>query len=254
MLAFAHRGGARHPDLIGLENTLTAFRHATALGYRYLETDVHVTCDGVLIAFHDAVLDRVSDLRGAIDQLTHDEVGKALIAGREHVPTLAELFDALPDARFNIDLKSAGAAAALVDFLDARQEPDRVLVGSFSRSRLNSFRRLSAGRIPTSAHPWEVAAFRLLPSARLARWLTHGRVQALQVPYKRGRFVVVTRGLVRRAHAAGIHVHVWTVDDPGEMRELLDRGVDGLVTDRTDLLKAVLIERGQWIHPRRDQT
>jgi glycerophosphoryl diester phosphodiesterase len=246
VLAFAHRGGAYHPDLEGLENTVAAFQHAVELGYRYLETDVHVTSDGVLLAFHDLVLDRVSDLKGEIASLTHAEIRKALIGGREHVPSLADLFEAFPRARFNIDLKSDGAVAALADFVAAHDAWDRVLVGSFSPRRLARFRRLTAGRVPTSAHPGEVVAFRLLPSGRLADLLTRGRVAALQVPHRRRRWVVVTPGLVRRAHAAGKHVHVWTIDDPDEMRELLDRGVDGLISDRTDVLRSVLTERGQW--------
>lgn len=245
-LAFAHRGGAYHPEIEGLENTLAAFTHAVALGYDYLETDVHVTRDGVLLAFHDTVLDRVTDREGAIATASYAEVREASVAGREEVPTLARLFDEFPEARFNIDLKSDGAVPALADFVAARAAWDRVLVGSFSARRLRRFRSLTAGRVPTSAHPLEVAAFRLLPSGRLADLVTRGRVAALQIPRRRGRLVVTTRGLVRRAHAAGKHVHVWTVDEPDEMRELLDLGVDGLFTDRTDVLKAVLTERGQW--------
>lgn len=246
VLAFAHRGGAYHPDLEGLENTLAAFRHAVDLGYDYLETDVHVTRDGVLLAFHDAVLDRVTDRCGEIAALTAAEVRAALVGGREQVPTLAELFDEFPDARFNIDIKADLAVEPLADFLGERRAWERVLVGSFNRRSLARFRRLVGRRVATSAHPGEVLAFRLLPSARLATALTRGRPAALQVPHRRGALTLVTTGLVRRAHAAGMHVHVWTIDDPEEMRELLDRGVDGLFTDRTDLLRAVLEERGQW--------
>jgi glycerophosphoryl diester phosphodiesterase len=121
-----------------------------------------------------------------------------------------------------------------------------VLVGSFSLRRMRHFRRLTGGRVPTSATPPEVVVFRLLPSARLARALTRGRVSALQVPHRRGRLRVVTPAVVRRAHRAGAHVHVWTVDDPAEMVELLDVGVDGLISDRTDLLREVLQQRHQW--------
>ena len=131
-LAFAHRGGAYHPEIEGLENTLAAFRHAVALGYTYLETDVHVTSDGVLLAFHDTVLDRVTDRTGSIAASTYAEVQRALIGGSEPVPTLGELFDAFPDARFNIDLKSEGAVEALAAFIEERDAWDRVLVGSFS--------------------------------------------------------------------------------------------------------------------------
>lgn len=246
MLAFAHRGGAYHPEVEGLENTLAAFRHAVDLGYRYLETDVHVTSDGVLLAFHDDVLDRVTDRTGRVATTTYAQVQQALVGQRERVPSLAQLLEAFPHARFNIDLKSPGAVAALAAFVAEHDAWDRVLVGSFSACRLERFRRLTGGRVATSAHPLEVAAFRFLPSARMARAVTRGRPCALQVPHRRGPLVVVTRGLVRRAHAAGVQVHVWTVDDPEEMRLLLDRGVDGILTDRTDILREVLRSRGQW--------
>lgn len=247
-LAFAHRGGVHHPDLAGLENTEKAFAHAVGLGYDYLETDVHVTGDGVLLAFHDAVLDRVSDGTGSLTDLTWAEVSAFRIGG-EPIPRLEELLDAFPEARFNIDLKSEGAVAALAALLDERSAHERVLVGSFSSRRLARFRRLTGGRVAQSAGPAQVALFRLLPSGRLARWLTRGRVAALQVPHRRGRLRVITPGLVRRAHAGGAHVHAWVIDDPVEMTELLELGVDGLMTDRTDVLKAVLVERSQWKDP-----
>ncbi|MBS2938036.1 glycerophosphodiester phosphodiesterase [Nocardioides sp. J2M5] len=245
-LAFAHRGGAYHPEIEGLENTLTAFAHAVALGYTYLETDVHVTRDGVLLAFHDTVLDRVTDRTGSVAEATYAEVQQALIGGSEPVPTLGELFDAFPEARFNIDLKSAGAVDALAAFVEERRAWDRVLVGSFSARRLEAFRRRTRGRVATSAHPLEVAAFVLSPTAAVARRLTRGQPRALQVPHRQGRFVVASERLVRLAHAAGVQVHVWTIDDPIEMNLLLDRGVDGIMTDRTDILRDVLRARGQW--------
>lgn len=245
VLALAHRGGAYHPEIEGLENTLAAFRHAVDLGYRYLETDVHVTADGVLLAFHDDVLDRVSDQQGAIASLTHADVSRARVGGREEVPTLVSLLDELPGTRFNIDLKADGAVRPLADLVAARGLEDDVLVGSFSASRLREFRRLTGGRVATSAAPTEVAAF-------LAGWPRRADFDALQVPHRRGRLVVASARLVRRAHAAGKHVHVWTIDAAEEMRELLDRGVDGLFTDRTDTLKDVLVERDQWLTFGRD--
>ena len=246
VLAFAHRGGAYHPEVEGLENTLAAFEHAVALGYDYLETDVHVTRDGYLLAFHDAVLDRVSDRQGEIARSTYAEVREALVGGREEVPTLGRLFDEFPTTRFNIDLKADGAVPVLASFIEARDAWDRVLVGSFSARRIRTFRRITRHRVPTAASPAEVVCFLALPSGRLADRLTGGRVAAFQVPHRRGPLVIASRSLVRRAHAAGKHVHVWTVDDPLEMAQLLDRGVDGLFTDRTDLLKEVLVTRGQW--------
>ena len=244
-LAFAHRGGATHPELVGLENTLTAFRHAHDLGYTHLETDVHATRDGVLLAFHDTVLDRVTDRHGPVEQLTLEEVRRARIGPAERIPTLAELFDALPAARFNIDLKADAAVTLLAAFADEHDVHERLLVGSFSHRRLRRFRRLTHGRVATSASPLEVAAYLVLPTA-VAERLTGGRFVAFQVPHRQGPLTVSGPRLLRRAHAANKHVHSWTIDDRAEMIELLDRGVDGLMTDRTDILRDVLAERGQW--------
>jgi glycerophosphoryl diester phosphodiesterase len=246
VIAFAHRGGAYHPEIEGLENTLAAFRHAVGLGYRHLETDVHLTRDGVLLAFHDAVLDRVTDRVGAIAELTLAEIREARIGGREEVPTFASLVEAFPDVRFNVDLKAPGTPAAMAALVEERGLHDRLLVGSFSRSLIREFRRLTGGKVPTAADPLEVAAYRFSPTLGLARRLGGRAFTAFQVPRRRGPLTLVTPRFVRRAHAAGLQVHVWTVDDPGEMAELLDLGVDGLFTDRTDVLKDVLEERGQW--------
>jgi glycerophosphoryl diester phosphodiesterase len=247
VIAMAHRGGATHPDLLGLENTNEAFRHAVALGYRYLETDVHASRDGVLFAFHDDVLDRVTDQVGPIAELTAARIRTARIGGGHAVPTLAELLEGFPDVRFNIDLKSESAVHPLVALLDRFDARDRVCVGSFSPGRMRLFRQLTEGTVATSATPAEVALVKGSPRAAVARAAlgTHGPV-ALQVPHRRGRFVLVTPAFVRRAHRAGLQVHVWTVDDPAEMLHLLDLGVDGLITDRTDLLRDVLVARGQW--------
>ena len=150
-----------------------------------------------------------------------------------------------PEARFNIDLKAAGAVPALPAFLAEREAWDRVCVGSFSGRRLRDFRRLTGGRVVTSASPGEVAAYKHLPSP-VARLVTRGQPRVLQVPHRTGRLTIVTARLVRRVHRAGLHVHIWTIDDPDEMNELLARGVDGLMTDRTDILRAVLTQSGRW--------
>ena len=249
--AYAHRGGALHPDLVGMENTMEAFRHAVKLGYTHLETDVHVTRDGVLLAFHDEALDRVTDVRGLIADMTYAEVQAARISRQHGVPTLAELFEAFPEVTFNIDLKSDGAVLAVAELLAATDHEGKVIVGSFSARRLKAFRRVTEGRVRTSAHPREVLAYLLAPTAGIAKRLTGARFDALQIPHHqrlRGpvSIRVASRGLVRRAHKAGKEVHVWTVDDPAEMERLIKRDVDGLMTDRTDVLKAFLEERGLW--------
>ncbi len=247
MLAFAHRGGARHPELSGLENTRTAFAHAVALGYRYLETDVHSTRDGVLVAFHDALLERVTDGAGSLRDL--DVADLAARAGQRSRagPDARRPRGAFPDARFNIDLKSDAAAAPLAALIHEHDLHDRVLVGSFSGRRLRRFRRArrAAGRhlrLPGRGRGVRRAPGPARPS--LAPAVVPPRCRC-PIAWSAG-VAVTTARLVRRAHAAGLHVHVWTVDDPDEMRLLLDRGVDGLMTDRTDILRAVLRERGLW--------
>ena len=245
VLAFAHRGGARHPDLTGLENTRAAFAHSVALGYAYLETDVHLTRDGVLVAFHDALLERVTDNTGAIGAVDSVALADVRVAGREQVPTLASLVEEFPGACFNIDLKADAAVAPLAAYVHDQALHDRVLVGSFSGRRIRRFRRLAGPRVPTAASPGEVAAYAVLPRALTRRLIREGPA-ALQIPHRRGPLVVASRRLVRRAHAAGLHVHVWTVDRPEEMVALLDRGVDGLMNDRTDILRDVLRRRGVW--------
>jgi glycerophosphoryl diester phosphodiesterase len=245
VIAFAHRGGAEHPDLRGLENTAIAFRHAVDLGYRHLETDVHLTSDGRLIAFHDDVLDRMTDASGAVATAAPDLVAAARIGGEHPIPLMDDLFAEFPDCHFNIDLKSPGSGPALIELIDKHAAHDRVRVGAFSLERMHEFRRLSRGRVATAATPAEVVAF-LQPSARLARLVTGGAVSAVQVPPRRGALTIITRAFVRRAHAAGAQVHAWTIDQADEMHRLLDLGVDGIFTDRTDVLKDVLIARGEW--------
>jgi glycerophosphoryl diester phosphodiesterase len=253
VIAMAHRGGALHPDLRGLENTLHAFRHAAGLGYRYLETDVHVTRDGELVGFHDFVLDRMTGHAGALADMTTDELAQLRIGGEHAVPSMAELLEELPECRFNVDLKAPGAVSALAELIDRTCSHERVCVGSFSARSMQHFRRLTAGRVATAATPREVALFLVSSWSGVSRLVRRRRFSVLQIPRLlprgRGRIPLVTRSLVRRAHAAGVHIHVWTVDEPPEMERLLDLGVDGLITDRTDLLKDVLISRGLWRAP-----
>jgi glycerophosphoryl diester phosphodiesterase len=246
VLAFAHRGGAFHPEIEGLENTLAAFEHAVALGYRYLETDVHATSDGVLLAFHDAALDRVTDRVGRIADLSYDEVRSVRIGDREEIPRLTTLLEAFPNARFNIDIKSDSAVAPLAELVRRTRAHDRVCVGAFSDGRIRDFRRQMDRRVATTCGVGAVIGTRFAPARRVARAL-RGVGDVLQVPHRRGPLRVVTPELIRRAHDAGRPVHVWTVDDTDEMHHLLDLGVDGLMTDRTDVLRDVLVARGQWM-------
>jgi len=240
VLALAHRGGTTAATE-GVENSLAAFKAAYAMGYRYLETDVHVTSDDVVVAFHDSSLDRTCGIPGAIRDLTFEQVSRARIAGREPIPRLSDLFSALPDARFNIDVKDDAAVAPLAQLIADHGAADRVLVGSFSASRLRTFRALAGSTVGTAAHPREVAAFALLPHV-VARRVN--RSQVLQIPHRQHGLTIASTHLIRSAHRAGIPVHVWTINDRAEMELLLHRGVDGIVTDEISLLRDLLITRG----------
>ena len=161
--AFAHRGGATYEPNLHRENSLHAFKQAVALGYRYLETDVHATRDGVLLAFHDRVLDRVTDRTGAIAELTYAEIAEARIHGLDPIPRLSELLAEFPDARFNIDAKSTGAVDLLAATIAEHEAYDRVCVGSFGIRRLHRLRRRLGCRVPSAASALGVAANRFVP-------------------------------------------------------------------------------------------
>ena len=241
--AFAHRGW-HIGDLAGLENTMAAFARAVDEGYRYLETDVHVTADGALVAFHDFRLDRVTDSRGRIRDLSWDQVRRARIGGRQPIPLMSDVLESFPQTRFNIDPKSDRAVGPLIELLKTSGAADRVGLGSFSDRRLGALRAALGPSVATSLGPQGVG--RLAGGARLGLTLTTGPAIAAQVPVRFGLIPVVTTGFVRAAHRAGLEVHVWTVDRAAEMHRLFDLGVDGIMTDRPDTLRDVLIDRGQW--------
>ena len=160
-LAMAHRGGA----IEHLENSMPAFEGCVALGYRYLETDVRATADGVLVAFHDATLERTTDRTGRIDQLPWSEVQQARIGGREPLVRLEDLLGAWPDVRFNLDIKAAGVLAPLVRTVRRLKVADRLCLASFSDARIAAARRLFGPSMCTSLGPRGVAVFsRTCPS------------------------------------------------------------------------------------------
>jgi len=242
-LAFAHRGGAAHYP----ENSWRAFEHAVGLGYSYLETDVHATADGVLVAFHDRTLDRVTDRAGRICDLPYSAVRAARIGGTDPIPLLEDLLGAWPGARFNIDVKDEPAVRPLAEVLRRTAAWDRVCVTSFSARRLAAVRRVLPRPVCMATSPAGVAALRLsamrrgAPRRALADRLRRLSVRCAQIPVS-----VATASFLRAAHAAGLQVHVWTVNDRDTMTGLLDLGVDGIMTDETAILRDVLDARGQW--------
>lgn len=237
-LAFAHRGGASHFP----ENSWKAFEHAVGLGYAYLETDAHATSDGTVVAFHDKTLDRVTDGAGTIARLTAAQVAAARIAGTEPIPLLAELLTSWPGHRFNIDVKDEPVIGPLIGVLRATNAWDRVCITSFSGRRLSATRALLPRPVCMATPPAAVGAIKAgTPASALAARFARQWIRCAQVPVQ-----VATGLFIRRAHAAGLQVHVWTVNDPETMTTLLDRGADGLMTDRTEALRDLLITRGEW--------
>ena len=237
-LAFAHRGGASHFP----ENSFKAFEYAVALGYDYLETDVHATADATLVAFHDKTLDRVTDATGTIAELTAAQVGAARIAGTEPIPLLADLLMAWPAHRFNIDVKDEPAIRPVVDVLRVTNAWDRVCITSFSGRRLNAVRRLLPRPVCMAAAPAAIGAITAgTPAGALAERFARLSIRCAQIPVR-----IATSQFIRRAHAAGLQVHVWTVNDPALMSSLLDLGADGIMTDQIQALRDVLVSRGLW--------
>lgn len=250
-LAIAHRGGA------GLwpENTLYAFERAGALGVDVIETDVRATADGELVIFHDDNIERTTDGKGRVGSLTLAEL-KRLDAGYRfspdggrsfphrgkgvNVPTLREVFSALPQMRFNIEPKQSAPsiAAPLCRMIREHGMAERVMVASFSGSVLEEFRR-ECPEVATSAATGEVASFLSLYDAGLAHSYSPA-MQALQVPEYAAGLRVLSRGFVEAAHGRNLRVHAWTVNNEGDMRRFVEMGVDGIMTDYPDRLLKVL--------------
>jgi glycerophosphoryl diester phosphodiesterase len=241
-LALAHRGGAA----LAPENTLAAFGLATSLGLRYLETDVRVTADEELVCFHDATLDRVTEARGRVRRHTLASLRRLRVGGREPIPTLAEALEAFPDARFTVDLKDRAAIGPLVQLLRRKDVRERVCIAGAWDGWLAAVRAEAPG--VHTALGWRalsglVCAARagMPPTRRLAT------AEFAHVPLNLGRMPVFAERLVEMAHRIGVRVVVWTVDDPVQMTRLLDAGVAGIITDRPDILREVLVARDQWI-------
>jgi glycerophosphoryl diester phosphodiesterase len=242
-IAFAHQGGADEFP----ENTLKAFECSAALGYRYLETDVHVTSDGVVVVMHDATLDRTTDRVGTIERLPWNVVKEARVAGTEPVPRLDEVLEAMPQSRFNIEPKTDAAVAPLIDVIRRAGAVERVCIGSFKDHRAATARCALGPSLCTGTGTVATARLRLgswLPG--LGRYLARTAAACAQVPARYGPVPVVDHTSVQFAHGIGLALHVWTINEAPEMIRLLDLGVDGIMTDRPTVLKEVLVSRGQW--------
>ena len=242
-IAFAHRGAHEQVP----ENSVRAFDEAHRQGYRFFETDLHVSADGRLFAFHDDLLDRVTDRTGPLSALPAAELARVRIDGTDPIPTFDELLESFPDVRWNIDPKSDGAVISLARALRRHRALGRVNVGAFSDVRLRRLRSLLGPELSSSAGPREVAT--LVLAARApggGRRRSSEPFGCVQIPVRYRNVELVTEALIDAAHARDVQVHVWTVDDAAEMHRLLDLGVDGIITDRPQVLRSVLEARGTW--------
>jgi glycerophosphoryl diester phosphodiesterase len=254
-LVVAHRGGA------GLwpENTMYGFERAVDLGVDVLETEIHSTADNILVLMHDSTVDRTTNGSGPISALTLEEL-KTLDAGYNWtsdggqtfpfrgsgitVPTLGELFTALPDMRINIDIKQEkpSLVASLCKTIRTFDRVERVMVASFSSKVLKAFRR-GCPEVTTSAGTGEVALFFVVNLVFLGA-LYRPACQAFQVPEYSGGLRVLTKRFVNTAHRLNLAVHAWTINETTDMQRLLALGVDGIITDYPDRLISLLREPG----------
>jgi glycerophosphoryl diester phosphodiesterase len=240
-LGFAHRGGAAAGD----ENTTAAFARAAGLGYRYIETDTHATADGVAVVFHDDTLRRILGRPGRMIDVRFADLATERVGGAAAVPRLDEVLDAYPDIRFNIDAKTDQAVQPTIDVVERLKAHERVLLASFSSARLRRMRRLAGPTVATSMGMREAAG--LWAAYRVGRRYTPAQgVVALQIPPRYGRIALATRRFVDFCHDSGLHVHLWTIDDPAEIGHFLDLGVDGIMTDHIEVLRDVYLARGIW--------
>jgi glycerophosphoryl diester phosphodiesterase len=253
---FAHRGGAK----VVPENTIEGFREGFAMGGGVVECDVHASAEGTLVVIHDAVVDRTTDGTGPVAEKTVAEL-QSLDAGYRfspddgatfpwrgkdvRIPTLEALYDAFPDAPFNIEIKGrrSGIEEMVFSQIEAAGATQRTLVVSDNRGTIARFRTISEGNVATAASTIELLRYWTFHVPHLGG-LYDPPFQALQPPEKyKGVVPVVTRRFVREAHDRGLRVDVWTIDDEPAMRRLLSYGVDGIMTDRPDVLAGVLRSR-----------
>ncbi|MDO5494561.1 MAG: glycerophosphodiester phosphodiesterase family protein [bacterium] len=245
-ILMAHRGGGAEVP----ENSLAALQHTSDLGLRYLETDAHATTDGVVVLLHDQLLDRTTTSTGLLTDRSWEELADVRDASGGALVRLDEALELFPHLRFNVDAKSDSVVGPLAEL--AARHPERVLVASFSDSRLRHLRALTP-ESATSLGQGEVARLVALSQLPLAAALPLARnvpayrhAVAVQVPPQHRRIPVVTRRFVRLAHALGLAVHVWDADDAPTWQRVLAAGADGIITDYPTAARDWLTARGAW--------
>jgi len=233
---FVHRGG----DEKKTENTLEAFQYSSDLGFTFMETDVQFTKDGQVVVFHDIDLKRIAGLEKKISELSLKEIKSIDLIGGGKIPTLDDLLSSFKNLRFNIDIKVDSAVDKTVDIIKSHDALNRTCLAAFSSKRLNRIRLLAGKGACTSMGQLEVSKL-IMRSWGLPFDKQLG--MCAQVPTTQWGIPVVTQAFIEEAHRQDKLVHVWTIDDPEEMRNLIKKSVDGLMTDKPSILKKVLIEQ-----------
>ena len=250
-LVIAHQGG----DNLWPGNTLFAMQQAAELGVDVLEMDLHITKDGILVLIHDETVDDTTDGTGEVEVMTLDEI-KQLDAGYDWspdsgtsfpfrdqgitIPTLEKIFQTFPDYRMTIEIKKTNGSMAdpFCNLIRQYEMQDQIVVASFYDERMDEFRQVCP-EVATSSAKQETTTFVLLTKVFLGR-LYSPKFHSLQVPKESSGITVMTPSFVRAAHERGLAVEPWTIDDPDEMRQYIEWGVDGIMTDRPDLMLEVL--------------
>jgi glycerophosphoryl diester phosphodiesterase len=258
-LVIAHQGG----DGIWPGDTMLAFEKAVGIGSDVLEMDAHITKDGQIVVMHDEKVDRTTDGTGLIEDLTLKEL-KQLDAAYKwsnddgktfpyrgqgiQVPTLNELFQKFPQIRYVIEIKLTQNPIdkPLCDLIRKHNMQNKVVIASFHDVAMQNFRR-TCPEVATSASRGEVTKFVLLGKVFLSG-LVAPQYQSIQPPYdpkESMNIPIMTKRFIREAHAKNLKVEPWTVDDPELMKQYIEWGVDGIMTDRPDLMIDVLKEMGK---------
>lgn len=254
----AHQGG----DGIWPGDTLFAFEKAVEIGSDVLEMDAHITKDGHIVLMHDETVDDTTDGSGLIEEMTLDEL-KQLDAAYDwskdggqtypyrgqgiQVPALEELFQKFPQMRYVIEIKRSGIPVEqpMCDLIRQYGMQEEVLIASFHDEVMQTF-RATCPEVATSASRGEVTRFVILGKIFLSGLVAPG-YESIQPPYdpeESYNIPIMTRRFIRESHRKNIKVEPWTVDDPDLMRQYIEWGVDGIITDRPDLMVELLKEMG----------
>lgn len=250
-LVIAHQGG----DDLWPGNTMFAFQNAVELGVDALEMDLHITNDGVLVLIHDETIDRTTNGAGEVESMTLDEL-KQFDAGYDWsrdegvtfpfrgqgitIPTLEEVFLAFPDKRMTIEIKKSNASMIepLCQMIRAYDMQDRIVVASFYDDKMKAFRE-ECPEVATSSAKNETTVFVLLSKVFLTGFYSPS-FYSLQVPEESSGITVITESFIRAAHERNLAVEPWTINDEETMRKLIEWGVDGIMTDRPDIMLEIL--------------